>query len=224
MLTRFRNLALFGRRFGWMPALEVGVLWLARQVVGYRRALIYRLDLDRIPALEGCDQFQWKYASPKEVEAEPTSSPSPVEAAGSAGQRAFVGSFSGLQCYSSLVSVEGFRVPDRARVLFHGTTDAYVGDCITPPAYRGRGIYPCGLVRLAHRLRAENRRALYLFIEGDNVASIRSVQRAGFQPVAKCSVWHFGRASRRRWTLLRTDPGVPAPQWSVDVLRGPGPS
>jgi RimJ/RimL family protein N-acetyltransferase len=221
MLARFRNLALFGHRFGWLPALEVGVLWVARQVIGYRRALIYRLDLDRIPTLEGCDQFEWNYASPKDVEAEPTSSPSPVEAAGSAAQRAFVGRVNGLQCYSSLVSVEGFRVPDRARILFRGTTDAYVGDCVTPPAHRGQGIYPCGLVQLAHRLRAENRRALYLFVERDNLASIRSIQKAGFQPVAACSVWHLGHAFRRRWRFLTPDGDPSTRHWTVEVPRGP---
>jgi RimJ/RimL family protein N-acetyltransferase len=213
MLGRFRNLAVLGRRFGWPRTLELVILWVARQVIGYRKALIYRLDLDRIPVLAGCDQVEWGYENATAGEAEPAS---PVQ------QRAFVGNVNGVQCYSSQVSVQGFRVPDRARVLFQGTTDAYVGDCITPPAHRGRGIYPCGLVQLAHRLRAENRQALYLFIEGDNVASIRSVQKAGFRPVAVCSVWHFRHAFRRRWRFLTTPAEVSALQWSVEVVRGAG--
>jgi hypothetical protein len=217
MLARFRNLALLWRRFGWLPALEVAVLWVARQVIGYRRALVYRLDLDRIPLVAGCDEIEWKF----ENAAAGAGPASPVQSGGPAEQRSFVGSMNGVPCYSSLVSVQGFRVPDRVAVLFDGTADAYVGDCITPPAHRGRGIYPCGLVQLAHRLRAENRRALYLFVERENLASIRSIQKAGFQPVAVCSVWNLGRVFRRRWRCLTPEMAPSTGHWTVEVLRGP---
>src|SRR5262249_38635670 len=87
-----------------------------------------------------------------------------------------------------------------------GDEEAYVGNCVTAPQYRGTGIYPAGLLALARALSAEGRRWLYLFVEDENLASIRGVEKAGMKPVARCSVYGVRGSARRRFRLL---PGIP---------------
>src|SRR6476620_9077468 len=60
MARRVGNFVDLASRFGWAQALTVMALWTARQAVGYRRAVIYSLDLDRIPSLSSCDKIDWR--------------------------------------------------------------------------------------------------------------------------------------------------------------------
>ena len=69
MRARLRNLAMIARRYGWTRAAEVMALWVARQALNYREAYVFRLDLARIPPLEGCGRFEWRYARPAEIDA-----------------------------------------------------------------------------------------------------------------------------------------------------------
>ena len=181
MARRVGNFVDLASRFGWAQALTVMALWTARQAVGYRRAVIYSLDLDRIPSLSSCDQIDWRYINRAEVSRALISASEPQ---GSDDQRYFVGVLDGEQCYVSAVSDRGFRVPHRVSVTLPSANDAYVGDCFTLDTRRGRGIYPCGLAALGRSLRAEGKTRLYLFVERENLASIRSVLKAGFRPVA----------------------------------------
>ena len=210
-ITRFANLT---QRFGWMQGLGILFLWIARRTIRLRRAVVFRMDLKRIPALAGCDTVDWEYQSRDEGAADaPADSPRFL----SADVRSFVGKLNGVQCYSSIVSSEGFRIPDRVTVRFNGSSEGYVGDCITVDEHRGRGIYPCGLVQLARQLRADGKSALYLFVEQDNLASLRSVRKAGFIPVATCSVWYVGRFCRRRWRPVPTNGAAWLSQWTVQT-------
>lgn len=206
---------MIARRFGWTRAIEVMALWIARQSLHYREAYVFRLDLARIPPLAGCERFEWRYARPAEIDP-PLNAGLPSEPDGR--PRCFIGSRDGVQCYASVVSDDGFSVPDRVRVSFRSAEDAYVGDCVTLPEFRGQGAYPCGLVELGHRLRSEGKTRLYLFVERENLASIRSIEKAGFERVAVCSVSGSGGGRRRRWRFLPTSSGTTEPQWTVDVF------
>jgi len=55
-----------------------------------------------------------------------------------------------------------------------------IGDCDTPPKFRGRGLYPLVLRRIASDLLHERRRdRVYILVAPTNVASIRGIERAG---------------------------------------------
>ena len=215
MARRIRNLVALATRFGWAQALTVIGLWTARQTIDYRRALIYCLDLERIPQLSGCDGIEWGYRSRGEISSALIPS---TELGAVDDQRYFIGSLDGEQCYASVVSEHAFRVPYRVQVSLPSPTDAYVGDCFTLDAKRGRGIYPCGLAALGRSLRVEGKRRLYLFVERENLASIRSVLKTGFEPVAMCSVWRIGSFTRRGWRFLGSGDDRREPQLIVRPL------
>jgi len=215
MARRVGNVVDLASRFGWAQALTVMALWTARQAVGYRRAMIYCLDLDRIPSLSGCDAIEWRYMNRAEVS---SALMPPGDPQGSEDQRYFVGVLDGEQCYVSAVSAHRFRVPHRVVVTLPSPNDAYVGDCFTLDTRRGRGVYPCGLAALGRSLRTEGKTRLYLFVERENLPSIRSVLKAGFRPVAVCSVWRVAGRSRSGWQFLQTDAPANDRQLIVEAL------
>jgi ribosomal protein S18 acetylase RimI-like enzyme len=162
------------------------------------------LDLNQAGDVAGCGRFQWSYKNAEEIE------PVLWRAADIQGlrqvappdTRCFVGALNNEQCYLSLVSSRGFGIPGRGSVVFAAEAEAYVGNCVTLDAYRGMGIYPCGLAELGARLQKEGRRWLYLFVERENLASIRGVEKAGFCRIAESSVFQWRGRSRQRWHVL----------------------
>ena len=58
-----------------------------------------------------------------------------------------------------------------------------IANCLTLPAFRGRGVYPALLQALLDRVRGEGYRDCYMYVERENVASQRGVTKAGFRPV-----------------------------------------
>jgi len=180
------------------------MLWSLRQALGYRAAIVYRLDLSEIQATANCRRFQWNYKNADDI------TPALWRAAdiqnseqlAPPGVRCFVGALNNEQCYLSLVAKAGFRIPGRVSVTFATGTEAYVGNCVTLDTYRGMGIYPCGLQELGSRLQTEGCRWLYLFVERENLASVRGVEKAGFRPIAECSVLQWRGLPRQRWRSL----------------------
>jgi RimJ/RimL family protein N-acetyltransferase len=215
--ARIETLAAIRARFGWRQTTHVGVLWLLRQSIGYREALIFCLDLEAVKQPSTIESFTWGYMGLDDIE------PHLLAAAGldetdlesfvRRGERCFTGTSDGRVCYMSIVSRSGFSVPERAAVQFDdGSGDSYVGNCFTVEQYRGRGLYPCALLQLGSTLRAEGCRRLYLFVERENLASIRSVEKAGFRRVAVCRVfnWH-GRMRRSCRMFGRSAGGTSTP-------------
>ena len=62
--------------------------------------------------------------------------------------------------------------------------EAYIYDCATRPAYRGRGYYPALLRMMIRDLRREGRRHVWIATAPGNVPSQRGIVRAGFGKVA----------------------------------------
>ena len=60
--------------------------------------------------------------------------------------------------------------------------DAYVYESFTRDEVRGRGIYPLALRNIAARLGVEGVTRLWVAVEKDNVPSLRSVRKGGFEP------------------------------------------
>jgi ribosomal protein S18 acetylase RimI-like enzyme len=65
---------------------------------------------------------------------------------------------------------------------------AYIWDCATLPAYRGRHIFPGLLQFMAEDMRRQGVIQIWAGVAPGNVASIRSFARAGFRLVAKSSL------------------------------------
>ncbi len=63
--------------------------------------------------------------------------------------------------------------------------EAYVWDCATLPAYRGRHLYSALLTHLLAALAAEGVRRVWIGASLENRPSIRGFQRAGFQPALR---------------------------------------
>jgi RimJ/RimL family protein N-acetyltransferase len=222
MTARLHRLLRFARRYGWRETIAVALLWIARRLFHYRQAVVFALDTSAVPPPPESPPFPCRFQAAAEV-APPLLRAAEIDpvflAAESArGTRCFTGSLHGDPCYFSLVSRFGFSIPGRASVVFRAEAalEAYVGTCITLPQYRGMGLYPSALAQLAGALGAEGCRRLYLYVERENLASIRGVQKAGFRPVASCSAFSLRRLRRARWRILPVR-GVSgdAPSWDV---------
>jgi RimJ/RimL family protein N-acetyltransferase len=210
---RIRTLASMRARFGWRRTIQVALLWFLRQSINYREAIIFCLDLPTITPPPICSEFAWGYSAMSEIDpailADAGLDRSALDAYERNDERCFVGRSNGTVCYLSIVSTSGFSVPERLSVQFQsGSADAYVGNCFTVNTYRGRGVYPCALRELGLALRSEGRQRLYLFVERDNLASIRSVEKAGFRRVAICRVLKWRGRSKQSWAMLDKRAGV----------------
>ncbi len=200
---RLDKLAGMARRFGWIAALRVGVLWVLRQACGYRKAVVYSLDVTRVHALDQCARFTWKYA--KACSTTPATwdafgiEPDEQTRLARDGDFTFGATLDGRPCYFSAVSKRGFTVPDRLTVQLTGTRCAYVGQCQTLEEFRGMGLYPRSLTELALHLKHEQCERLYLYVESDNLPSIHGVTKAGFRPVGVCTVVRWRNRVKRRW-------------------------
>ncbi len=91
--------------------------------------------------------------------------------------------------------------------LPHG--HAYIWDCLTLPAYRGRGIFPALLRFIVEQQRIAGIRQVWAGVAPENDASLRSFARAGFRLVAhtylddgQCEVHPTHEATPREVRLL----------------------
>jgi RimJ/RimL family protein N-acetyltransferase len=210
--ARLEKLAAMRARFGWWQTSRVAMLWLLRQSIRYREAVIFRLDVDRVNAPAACKSWTWEYKRLMDIDpdvlAEAGIDGGDLELFARGGERCFAGSWNGQVCYISIVSTSGFSVPERVSIQFTpGSADAYVGNCFTVEQYRGKGVYPCALLQLGCALRAEGRQRLYLFVERENLASIRSVEKVGFQSVAVCRVFQWRGRVKQSWRMLDRNAG-----------------
>ena len=72
-------------------------------------------------------------------------------------------------------------------------------DCYTLPAHRGKGVYTNSLVRLADMAAEGDASCALIGVDPGNIASIRGIERAGFQPFFRLTrVRRFGRESLRK--------------------------
>lgn len=88
-----------------------------------------------------------------------------------------------------------------------GPGEAYIFECATRPAHRGRGLYSALLRQVLAALGRAGLRRAWIGADRANVASQRGIERAGFRPVA--DVW-FVRVLSWRWLAIRPDPSAPA--------------
>lgn len=79
----------------------------------------------------------------------------------------------GVFAHSSLINPKCIKYP------FLDNNEYVIGPCITEKAFRGQGIYPYVLNWITESY-CENAR-YYMFVNDDNYASIRGIEKAGFE-------------------------------------------
>lgn len=124
--------------------------------------------------------------------------------------------------HTSLVTGKSFKFP------FMGDYDLHIGPCITDEKYRGRGIYPKVLQKIASDygflsncpinkaqvidrhcepskdgVAIQNNKLLYMIIEDSNLPSIKGVTKAGFKKVGK--ICKYKELFSNRYTLESDD-------------------
>jgi GNAT superfamily N-acetyltransferase len=76
--------------------------------------------------------------------------------------------------------------------------EAYIWDCYTFPAFRGKHLYAALLVHILQELRVENRCRVWIGADFENIPSQRGIDRAGFQRIADVLI-HPVNALRLAW-------------------------
>ncbi|MGE3541339.1 MAG: N-acetyltransferase family protein [Candidatus Tectimicrobiota bacterium] len=118
------------------------------------------------------------------------------------------------QCEQRIVSYcwvtsEPVEIGEIRCVMSSRVDEVYIYDAFTFPEYRGNNLYPVLLQRVLEYSRQQGRRRALIFVLSDNAASIRGVQKAGFQEFQRVTyrnVLGFVRYSYR--PLLSTTAGV----------------
>lgn len=64
-----------------------------------------------------------------------------------------------------------------------------VGDCITDDRYRGLGIYPMVLQRIANDFAGKVQ--VFILVSPDNISSIKGIEKAGFQFLGRLTCFRF---------------------------------
>ena len=72
---------------------------------------------------------------------------------------------------------------NRNRLLSLNPQEAEIKFCLTLPALRGRGIYPKVILEILNYLSKKGIKRVYMCVHRDNHASIRGIEKAGFQKV-----------------------------------------
>lgn len=84
-------------------------------------------------------------------------------------------------------------IGEHHREIHLAADEAYIWDCATLPAYRGRRLYSALLSRLASQLAGEGLRRLWIGTALANRPSMRGMVNAGFQPVLGLTTLRLGR-------------------------------
>lgn len=93
--------------------------------------------------------------------------------------------------------------------------ESYIWDCATPPAYRGKRLYPALLAHILTELASEGIRRAWLGTDADNIPSQKGVALVGFQPILDVG---FTRSPTGNTMWIRQQPGV-SEQDAMDAHR-----
>ena len=77
------------------------------------------------------------------------------------------------------------------RIIKLADYEAEIKYCLTVPKYRGRRLYPATLVKIQRYLKDKGYKRVFICVNLDNNASIRGIQKAEFEPIAKIKLIKF---------------------------------
>jgi ribosomal protein S18 acetylase RimI-like enzyme len=110
--------------------------------------------------------------------------PAPVLERFAAGRSCYVGWVDGAIATYGWVSIGKEWISELGLHFELASDDAYIWDCGTLPAYRGRGLYPALLRHIALQLHTEGLHRVWIGADTENVASQKGFMRSGFSPIA----------------------------------------
>lgn len=99
------------------------------------------------------------------------------------GNVCYVGSVSDKIIYSSWVDFKKMFIPEIDNQIPVQDQEAYVYNVRTKSDYRGKGISPYAYSIIANDLRKHDFKRLYVVVEQCNIASVRSIEKAGFKRI-----------------------------------------
>ncbi|MGH2524938.1 MAG: GNAT family N-acetyltransferase [Anaerolineales bacterium] len=151
------------------------------------------------------------------IRIEPEAAPTLTEAMGlahpaaalerfEAGRRCYAAQVEGVLVAYGWVSLDDETIGEMRLRIRLEPGEAYIWDCATAPAYRGRRLYTALLAHIVGELRAEGLCRAWIGADQENIASQKGIASAGFQPVADLIVT---RALAMRLAWVRGRPGVP---------------
>lgn len=80
----------------------------------------------------------------------------------------------------------------RLRVLsLLGKVGPAIGNCVTSEAYRGQSVYPKMIAKIATETLAAGKKEVFIIVNTDNIASIRGIEKAGFDLFATIKAKRF---------------------------------
>lgn len=88
------------------------------------------------------------------------------------------------------------------RILRLGEKECEIKFCLTLPEFRGKGLYPAALQTIQQYLKEQGYERCFICVKDDNLASIRGIEKSGFQLAGRmrvCKAFGF-QISRRRDT------------------------
>lgn len=137
-----------------------------------------------------------------------TSDPQVVRERLVSGRRCFAACIEGAIAAYGWVSQGAERIGELERTMRMQPGEAYIWDCATLPAWRGRGLYTALLRHIVATLRAERLRRLWIGASLDNTPSIRGFRAAGFRPAVRLV---YLRVLGIRYNRLAGDATAPPP-------------
>lgn len=126
-----------------------------------------------------------------------------------AGRRAYVIRFGEAVVSYGWVSFDEEGIGELEGAIRVGPGEAYVWDCATLPAWRGRGLYPALLRAIARDLAAEGLTWVWIAAVADNLPSLRGFAKAGY---VRVGVVRYVRVGCWRRLSVIGDPAAPAAQ------------
>lgn len=201
-MRAFSNIA---ERFGFPRAMASCFLWLLRRAITYRRCIVFYLRTTSCLDEGKSKDIVFGFGSVKvPPDSQQWSESGLTSFTPPRGARFFCGRLSNMLVFMSLVRGDAFLITERFRVSLPRSW-AYVGNIVTEPAYRRRGIFGAALLALCGELRKEGVDYLCFYVESENYASLRGVTKAGFIPFASAKVLGIGRFRRVSWRWLKKD-------------------
>ena len=115
------------------------------------------------------------------------------------GGRCMIGIADDTVVFTAWIACRSLRIDELRRDWRIPEASAVVYDVVTIPAWRGKGVYPEALRRIAGALSGEGIRDMWIYAEAENTASRRGILKAGFVPRGEVSCvgfagFSFGRA------------------------------
>lgn len=160
----------------------------------YERGTLWALDLDdpapaTPPAPLAPAGVTFGEVSPEDAaalaRAKGAADPQTVRELLATGRRCFAASVASAIVAYGWVSLGSERIGELERTMRMQPGEAYIWDCATLPAWRGRGLYTALLRHIVATLRGEGWRRLWIGASLDNAPSIRGFRAAGFRPAVR---------------------------------------